>query len=52
MAFSSFRPPRLTYLSVFPRISIRASLGTAVPGLSTRWPLTKTNPLIIVACAF
>ena len=52
MAFSSFSPPRLTYRSVFPRISISASLATAVPGLSDRCPPTNTSPLIMAAWAF
>ena len=51
MAFSSFSPPRLTYASVPPRTSIRASSATAVPGLSTRWPFTKTSPLMMTAWA-
>lgn len=29
-----------------------ASLSTAVPGLSTRWPATNTWPAMMTACAF
>ena len=34
MAFSSFKPPRLTYFSALPRTSIAASSLTVSPGLS------------------
>ena len=40
MAFSSLRPPRLTYFSVLPRTSIFASSPTAKPDLSILRPST------------
>ena len=43
MAFSSFRPPRLTYRSAWPRTSTAASSATGVPGLSERCPSTNTS---------
>ena len=36
IAFSSFRPPRLTYFNVFPWISIGASSAKVLPALSSR----------------
>ena len=50
MAFSSFRPPRLTYRRP-PRTSTAASSATGAPGLSTRCPSTNTWPLMMVAWA-
>src|SRR5277367_4059475 len=41
---SSFRPPRLTYFCGSPMSSMRASVGTWVPGLESFWPLTRTLP--------
>ena len=52
IAFSSFRPPRLTYFNVFPWISIGASSAKVLPALSSRLLLTNTLPSIIMVFAF
>ena len=52
MAFSSFRPPRLTYGSVFPRTSIFTVSWNMVPALSSFCPFTYTSPDMIYAFAF
>ena len=52
VTFSSFNPPRLTYLSVFPFTVISASVSNVAPALSSRWFSTKTLPSIIMVFAF
>ena len=52
MAFSSLRPPRLTYLSVLPLTSILAVSTNVEPALSSFCPSTYTFPDIIMAFAF
>ena len=51
-AFSSFKPPRLTYGSVCPLISICTSSENVVPALSSLCPSTNTLPDIMIAFAF
>ena len=51
-AFSNFKPPRLTYGSTCPFISICTSSENVVPALSSLCPSTKTFPDIIIAFAF
>ena len=51
IAFSSFNPPRLTYLSSSPLNTISASTLTFSPALSTLCPSTKISPAIILVFA-
>ena len=52
IAFSSLRPPLLTYFKVLPFTSISTSLSNLLPALSSLWPFTKTSPAIMTAFAF
>ena len=52
IAFSNFKPPRLTYGKVLPFTSKCASTETLVPALSNRCVPEKISPAIIAALAF
>ena len=52
IAFSNFKPPRLTYGSGFPFKTISTSSGNMEPALSSRSLSTRTSPAIIMAFAF
>ena len=52
MAFSSFKPPRLTYFKVLPFTSILAFTSNVEPALSSRLLSTNTFPSMIIAFAF